>query len=173
MRVKNRSAHRVSYTIPNGANRVFNAGESMEISIEEINQLSYQPGGKALIEKYLQVPREGREALNWDFDVQPEYDYSEEDVKRIMLTGSLDEYLDMLDFAPEGVISLIRNFALTLPLADMNKMEAFKNKFGYDVAAAIKNKKAVEESIEGTPEAAPVRQRRVQPTTSSKYKVIE
>jgi hypothetical protein len=172
MKVKNRSAHRVGYTILNGPRRVFNAGETLEISIEEIGQLMYQPGGRVLIEKYLLIPEEGRQALNWEQDIQPEYDYTEEDITNIMLKGSLDEFLDMIDFAPEGVITLIRKLAITLPLNDMNKMEAFKNKFGYDIASAIKHQKEVEKELKGENfnEEPVVRQRRVQP---SKYKVIQ
>ena len=172
MRIKNRSAHRVSYTITNGPSRVFNAGEVLDIDIEEINRLMYQPGGRALIEEYLLIPAEGRAALDWQQDVQPEYDYTEDEIKHVMLKGSLDEFLDMLDFAPEGVITLVKEFAVSLPLTDMNKMEGFKEKFGYDLAAVIKNQRAVEKELANGTSAdeSTTRQRRVQP---SKYKVVE
>jgi hypothetical protein len=172
MRVKNRSTHGVSYDIPNGPSRVFSAGEVMDVDIEEIRRLMYQPGGRVLIEQYLLIPAEGRAQLDWQQEVQPEYDYTEEQVKNIMLHGSLDEFLDMLDFSPEGVISLVKNFAISLPLTDMNKMEGFKEKFGYDIAAAIKHQRAVEKELNGQNPVGETttRQRRVQP---SKYKVVE
>lgn len=169
MKIKNRSAHRVSYSIPNGARRIFNAGESMEITVDELTQLIYQPGGRELIDRYLLIPAEGREALDIG-EVQPEYDYTEEQIKNIMLKGSLDEFLDMLDFAPEGVITLIQDYSISLPLADMNKMEAFKNKFGYDIQKAIEAQKAVEQEIKKDKVAPAAPQRRVQP---SKYKIVE
>ena len=175
MRIKNRRAHRVGYHIPNGARRIFNAGESLEISIEEINQLTYQPGGKVLIDKYLLIPAEGRKILGWE-QVQPEYDYTEEQIKNVLMKGSLDVFLDMLDFAPEGVITIAKEQAILLPLTDMNKMEAFREKFGYDIATAIKHKKAVEKELSGNSNATPAEtpQRRVpRPAVAEeKYKVI-
>ena len=93
-----------------------------------------------------------------------------------MTTGSQDEFLDMLDFAPEGVITIAKEQAISLPLTDMNKMEAFREKFGYDIATAIKHKKAVEKELSGNSNAAPaeVPQRRVpRPAVAEeKYKVI-
>lgn len=174
MRVKNRSAHRVGYTIPNGARRIFNSGETLDIPVEEIGQLMYQPGGKVLIERYLLIPAEGREALGWDWEVQPEYDYTEEQIKNVLIKGSLDEFLDMLDFAPEGVITLVREYAISLPLTDMNKMEAFKEKFGYDVATAIKHKKAVDKDLSGDSAAvvSEAPKRRV-PAATNQYKIVE
>ena len=87
-----------------------------------------------------------------------------------MLYGSQDEFLDMLDFAPEGVITLIQDYSISLPLADMNKMEAFKKKFGYDIQKAIEAQKAVEQEIKKDKVAPAAPQRRVQP---SKYKIVE
>lgn len=171
MKVKNRSAHRVGYTIPNLAERLFNPGQEIEISEEEIRQLSYQPGGQYILDNYLQLCKNDRNTLNFD-KVEMEYDYSEEDVKRIILKGSLDEFRDMLDFAPEGVITLVKSLAFSLPLADLNKADAFKEKFGYDLATAIKHQQEVEKALkgEGTPEETVTRQRRVQP---SKYNIVE
>jgi hypothetical protein len=56
-----------------------------------------------------------------------------------MEEGTLDEFLDCLDFAPIGVIDLIKRYAVALPLSDYNKRKAIKDKLGYDVDAAIKN----------------------------------
>lgn len=173
MKVTNRSAHRVVYTISNGPRRVFNPGETLEVSAEELTQLFYQPGGKALLNDCLMIARVGREQLDWFEEVQPEYDYTEKEIKSIMLNGSMDEFLDMLDFAPEGVITLVKEYSLSLPLSDMNKMEAIKQQTGFDIAQAIRHKQAVDKELNGgnaAEEVAP-RQRRVQQT--SKYKVIE
>jgi len=38
-----------------------------------------------------------------------------------MTTGSLDEFLDCLDFAPEGVKDLIKTLSVELPLNDVSK----------------------------------------------------
>ena len=88
--------------------------------------------------------------------VEPEYNYSEEDVKKLILTGSLDSFLDALDFAPAGVLDMIKDFSVSLPMADMNKMQAMQEKLGFNVRLAIENNKT-DEPVE----EAPKRKRRV------------
>ena len=61
------------------------------------------------------------------------------DIKKLLLTGSLDEFLDCLDFAPPGVIDLIKKMSVSLPLGDMSKRMALKNKTGFDCDAALKH----------------------------------
>ena len=76
------------------------------------------------------------------FEPEPEYFYTEADVKRIMLSGSLDEFLDLLDFAPEAIIDTIKELSVNLPLNDVAKRDAIKEKFGFDVSRAIEIKNA-------------------------------
>ena len=51
IKVLNRDNGSVVYSLPelNGLRRVFQAGETKEITFEEIEKLSYIPGGKALL----------------------------------------------------------------------------------------------------------------------------
>ena len=69
-----------------------------------------------------------------------EYHYSEEDVKQLMQTGSLDQFLDCLDFAPQVIKEMIKTLAVELPLNDVQKREAIKEKLGFDVTKAIEIK---------------------------------
>ena len=46
---------------------------------------------------------------------------------------------DCLDFAPPGVIDLIKKFSVSLPLTDFQKVNALKAKTGFDAAAALKH----------------------------------
>ena len=97
---------------------------------------------------------------------------NEQQVVDLLLHGSLDEFLDCLDFAPTGVIELIKKFAFQLPLSDYEKRKALKNKTGFDVDAAIANsglEPTTEEKQEVTAAATPPSSRR---TTGDKYKVI-
>ena len=80
----------------------------------------------------------------------------------LLRSGSLDAFLDALDFAPTGVIDLIKTFAVQLPLNDVEKCNALKEKTGFDVMTAIKNDIA-DKTVE---EAAPVAERRVKPATT-------
>ena len=70
---------------------------------------------------------------------QPEYYMSEKDIVKLMTSGSLDEFLDCLDFAPPGVIDLIKKLSVSLPLSDIQKRNALKAKTGFDCDAALKH----------------------------------
>ena len=72
-------------------------------------------------------------------NIEPEYNMSVEDVKKLMLEGSLDAFLDCLDFAPAGVIQIIKDLAVKLPLNDVAKRKAIKDKTNFDVDRAIAN----------------------------------
>lgn len=180
--VKNRSAGMVVYSIPEqGVRREFAPGEIKKISQEELDQLSYQSGGRELMLNFLQIQNtEAREKLN--LKTEPEYDMSEEAIAELILKGSLDAFLDCLDFAPIGVIDLLKEFAVELPMTDTRKIEALLDKTGFDLNAALANKKAeAEEDKEASPAAAPQRRvaqqveeapvRRTQPEVK-KYKTI-
>lgn len=174
MKIKNRSASVVGYTIPDlNIRRRFAPGEVKDISKEEIEKLLYQPGGKELFMDDLQASAADMEALGFG-EQEPEYFYSEEDVKRVMTTGSLDEFLDFLDFTPTGGIDLVKDLAVKLPLTDMNKIEALKKATGFDAGKAIAHNKAVEKELTGDTVVAETRKRRAPVNnTQSKYKVIE
>ena len=125
MKVRNRSTSIVSYSVPDlNVKREFSAGEIKEIPQQELEILLQQPGGRVILTEYLQVSKEDIVCLDV---IQPEqeYFYSDEDVKNIMRNGSLDEFLDMLDFAPEGVMDMIKTYAVQLPLTDLYKVSAF------------------------------------------------
>ena len=177
MKVRNRSTSTVSYTVPDlNVKRVFVAGEIKEIPQKELEILVQQPGGRVILTEYLQVSKEDIKQLDV-LEPEQEYFYTEEDVKRIMKFGTQDEFLDMLDFAPEGVMDMIKTYAVQLPLSDLFKVNALKNKTGFDsakalehsldengdlqVAAAPKRRVAAEEK-------APEQKRRV----TTEYKII-
>lgn len=183
--VTNRSAGEVVYAIPDMGikMRSFQPGETKRISSEELRNLTYVPGGNVLLRDYLQISdAEMREELIGK--VEPEYNMSAEDVKKLIQNGSMDEWLDCLDFAPSGVIDLIKNLSVELPLTDTSKMEAFKEKTGINIARAIqaKQEEQAELNAAGAQEQQTA-QRRVKQqeeekpstarrTTGSKYNVV-
>ena len=136
-KVKNRSASRVGYSIPeDGIRRTFAPGEIKNITYNELLKLSYQPGGREMMVQFLQIMNEtGLDKLN--IHAQPEYHMSEQQVVDLLRTGTLDAFLDCLDFAPTGVIDLVKKFAVQLPLNDMNKLKALLEKTGFDVSKAL------------------------------------
>lgn len=137
--VKNRSAGVATYRIPElGIRRTFQAGEVKKISAEELEKLTYRPGGMALLANFLQIlDAEGIQKVG--LKPEPEYYMSERDVANLMMNGSLDAFLDCLDFAPPGVIDLIKKLSVSLPLTDFNKCKALKEKTGFDCGAALKH----------------------------------
>ena len=140
VKVINRSSGPVGYTIPEiNLSRVFAAGEDKDIPVDELQKLAYQSGGQELIDMYFLI--QDKEVAN-EFSPlvanELEYNYTKDDVIKLIRYGSLDEFLDALDFAPEGVIELIKSVSIELPLTDTQKMQAFKDKRGTDLANLIK-----------------------------------
>ena len=165
--VKNRSAGMVVYKLPElGIRREFAPGETKKISYDELEKLTYQSGGRTLMNKYLQINStqekvsavEVLDELNLKHE--PEYFMSEAQVTELLKNGSMDEFLDCLDFAPAGVIDLIKDISVKLPLNDIEKRAAILKHTGFNVTAAIEHSK---EDIEATAEAP---ERRVKPTVT-------
>lgn len=179
MSVKNRSASFVVYraVMDNGntIRREIQPGETIKVPYEELVKLSYRPGGKQLMQSFLQIDAaEALEDLN--IHTEPEYYMSEAQIIELLQTGSLDAFLDCLDFAPVGVIDLVKKYSVELPLNDSAKRQALKNKTGFDVDKALANMAPDPEDL-GQVEA-PTATRRVQPAstpgrrTEGKYKVV-
>lgn len=179
--VKNRSSSMVFYKIPEtNIRREFQPGEVKAIPFGELEKLTYQPGGRELLEEFLQILEE--DATNTlAVHREVEYDMSEAQIRDLLLTGSLDAFLDALDFAPIGVVDLIKSLAVSLPLTDLNKRKALKEKTGFDVDKALVH--IEEEKAEEKVPAAPATERRVKETrkteeaaparrTTSNYKVV-
>lgn len=141
IKVTNRYSGTVGYTIPDLDNlhRNYQAGETKEVTFEELYRLANVPGGEYILKNYLVV--KDYEALKEILpSVEPEYFYTKEDVKNLMETGSLDAFLDCLDFAPDGIIDIIKELAVDLPLNDISKRNAIREKTGFNVDAAIRVK---------------------------------
>lgn len=137
--VKNRSASTVIYRIPeDNIRREFAPGETRKINYDELIHLSYQPGGRELMENFLQI--EDENAIN-DLNLRTEEEYymDEKQIINLIKTGTLDQFLDCLDYAPMGVIDLLKDFSVKVPLEDYDKRRALKEKTGFDVDKAIAN----------------------------------
>ena len=171
--VKNRSTSRVIYQIPSlNIRREFAPGETMKISYDELVKFMYEPGARTLLENFLQIDAE-TVLQDLNINTQPEYFLDEQQIKDLLLSGSQEAFLDCLDFAPVGVIDLVKSYAVSLPLSDYNKRQALKEKIGFDVDKALENKRAeLEDSKKETsqkterPKAQPATTRR----TNANYK---
>lgn len=154
--VKNRSASMVVYKIPEeGIRREFAPGETKRISYGELEKLSYQSGGRSLMTNFLQIT-DDEVINNLNIHAENEYFISEEQIIDLLKTeGNMDAFLDCLDYAPVGVIDLIKQFAVSLPLNSLEKRQAIKEKTGFDVNQALQH--IEEEKLESKEEvSAPV-----------------
>ena len=186
IKVTNRSNGRVGYTIPdlNNLHRVFVAGETKEVTMEELRKLSWVSGGKVLLNKYLII--EDQDAIKEIMgQVEPEYFYTEEDVKKLLQTGTLEQLQDCLDFASEGVIELVKELAVKLPVNNVSMRQEILKRTGFNVDKAIAiNEESKNDGIEEAPEkttrrAAPISEepaaaarRTATPEVNSKYKNV-
>lgn len=162
-KVTNRSSCTVSYQIPDGFGfREFAPGQTLEITFDELEKLSYTPGGQNIISKYLLI-RDTEVTESLAVHTEPEYYMTEKDIIELLLHGSLDAFLDALDFAPVGVIQIIKDQAVKMKLNDVAKREAILKKTGFDVTKAIQHN--AESKEEASNEDSP--KRRVQPAAAS------
>ena len=110
--VKNRSASTVVCRIPElGIRKEFAPGETMKMSYDELEKLTYQAGGRELLANFLQIMEdEVNDALN--VPRENEYYMNEQQIVDLLRSGSLEAFEDCLDFAPIGVIDLVKQFAV-------------------------------------------------------------
>ena len=146
IKVKNRDNGTVGYTIPDLGNlhRNFQANETKEVTMDELRKLSYLPGGEVILRDCLIINNDEavQELLG---TVEPEYNYTETQIRELLTTGTLDQFLDALDFAPKGVIDLIKDLAVSTELNDVAKREALLKKTGFNVTKAIENNRYTQE----------------------------
>lgn len=174
--VVNRAACSVSYSIPElHVERSFRPlgqpGDRMQVSSEELQALSYLHGGKILLDKYLMIEEEDiQEQLG--ITVEPEYLYTLDEIRELLKNGTEDQLEDCLNFAPTGVLDLVKREAIAMRLDSYTKREMISKKLGINLEAMIKNDiiiKASESNAEvvvaepGTRKAAPVKRKTAAP----------
>ena len=174
--VTNRDNGVVGYTVPDlGIRRIYQPQETKDVTFEELLKLSYLPGGNTILKENLIIHSD--EAIKSLFgEVEPEYYYTEEDIKKLLTVGSLEQLEDCLDFAPEGVKDIVKDLAIKMQINDISKREAIHKATGLDISKAIEiDKQSQDSDDEGaaadktstkTRRAAPINEER-------KIKVIE
>lgn len=144
IKVRNRSSRMLIYKIPDmGVRREWQPGEVKNISREELDALSYVPGGTAMLRDSLFI-EDADVVKEMPIKVEPEYYLDEKGVIDLIQNGTVEAFLDCLDFAPDGVIDLIKKYAYELPCNDSRKRDALKTKTGFDVTLALQHKAEVE-----------------------------
>ena len=137
VRVENRSRAVVGFKIPDTKiPKRFVAGEVKEITMGELRQAVQVPGTRLTILNNLIIHDKSavEELLP---EAEPEYFYTVKDVDFLLEQGTLDQLKDALDFAPEGVVSLIKERAVKNELNDVKKREAILEATNFNVTGAI------------------------------------
>lgn len=181
--VTNRDNGSVGYTVPDGKYdivRKFQRNETKKIPYEELELLMMQPGGRYTLENLLKIedPEAVKQLLH---SVEPEYNYSVEDIKNLLLNGSLEQLEDCLDFAPAGVINLVKDIAVELELNDYKKREAITKKTGFNITSIIEaNKVSAESEQNDTPTTrrtepmkAGTEEKKQRKTAPPKYEILD
>lgn len=171
VKVTNRSNGPVGYNIPDapaGYERNFAPGQTLEVEYEEIKKLYWTTGGRVLIKEYFTITDE--EVLG-DLGIvpEPEYFYTKDDVKELLLNGSYEQLEDALEFGPEGVIELIRDLAVDLKIPDVNKRDLISEKTGANISQII----ALEKQLNETPVVEEKKVRRAEPVKAVEAKPAE
>lgn len=144
--VTNRSASQVIYRIPeDNIRREFAPRETKKISGEELEKLTFQAGGREILANFLQIQNE-QELDNLNIAVEPEYFMTEEQVIELIKNGSVDAFTDALNFAPIGVIDLIKDLSVKLPLENTEKKKVLKEITGFNLDKALENLEAEREA---------------------------
>ena len=186
--VRNRNNGTTGYTLADGAKetRLWAENEIKKITFAELKRVSYLPGGAELLRDYLVIEDPAAiEALNVGIDIQeqPEYLYTENEIRNLLFNGSLDELKDFLDFSPDGGIEIAKQIAVNEELPDMRKRKIISEATGFNINTAIEiNDMMKDNSI--AEDAAPKKQRRVaketeaapapeKPTRRTNYKIVE
>jgi hypothetical protein len=182
--VTNRDSGHVGYTIPDrGLHRSFSPGETKKIPLDELQQLQWVPGGDYILKHLLMVNnQDALSALN--MDVEPEYFYTEEDIKTILSpVGTLDQLRDFLDYSPEGGKEILKKLAVEMELPDTRKRKIISEATGFNIDSAINvntilnaedaQSEEEEKSARGQRRATPIKESAA-PTrrTTPQYKVV-
>lgn len=176
VQVRNRSNRVVIYHVDDmHVRREFAPGETKMIPVDELLALSQKAGGAYIIRNSLFI-QDAPTVKEMPMKVEPEYYLDDKGVIDLLKNGSVDALLDCLDFAPGGVIELVKKYAVDLPITDTRKIKAIQEKTGFKVDLALKHKEELAaEAAEAAGQtdsgmevkAAPTR--RVQPTAAEEH----
>lgn len=155
--VRNRDSGNVGYSIKDlGIWRNFAPKETKKVPLEELKALQYAPGGEFTLKHLLMIKdTDALSALN--IETEPEYFYTETEIKELLTKGTLDQLKDCLDFAPEGVIEIIKKMAVEIQLPDTLKRTAIFEKTGFNINNAIMVNKVMDEPEDNFIEPAKTR----------------
>lgn len=158
VKITNRDNGVAGYRIPDlNIYRRFTPGETKEVPLSELKALQFTSGGDAMLRDIFVIKDQSALAALNMMDMEPEYYYSAEDIEKLLFEGSLDQLEDALNFAPDGVISIIKDIAVKKEIPDMRKRELITKMTGFGVQNAINVNHILEDDSQEEETDAPKR----------------
>lgn len=135
--VKNRNNGGTGYMLPERhLQRDFAPEQEKKVAFNELAELMYTPGGEYIL-RHLLIVKDKNARLELGLDVEPEYEYTEEDIRKVMFNGSLDEFTDFVNFAPDGALEIAKRIAVKEFLPDTNKRKILGKRMNFNIDKAI------------------------------------
>ena len=129
--VVNRKQGGLTILIPdlNVRKRFAKTGAFSTMTVGELEALKISPGGERVLKEYLRI--EDAEVADHILDgqVEAEYNYGEKEIDFLLYKATTEQLLDALDFAPEGVLEIIRAKAIEKWPNTTDKLIAINEKF--------------------------------------------
>lgn len=159
LNVKNRSHTDVTLLnkFPHDPVRTIQAGGEILMTFGELKDFYQISKGSAwMVENALQIVGKSENEVKEIMTVltrkkiEPEYFYSEEEIIKMLNENDLDGIADAMDFAPSGVIDLIADYAVELPITDTKMMKIISKRTDFDIQERIsisQKQKAREEDL--------------------------
>lgn len=156
--VKNLADYRVGYKIEeDNIRRQFSPYEIKNIKAGELRKLNYTRGGHIMLTEYLSVMnRELAKEFGVDDDsYDNEYNWDVQKVDSVLIQEPIEVLQDALDFAPNGIVELIKDRAIALKIDSMDKRLAISKAIGVDLGGMIDIQQMKEEEEAAAPAAKP------------------
>ena len=173
--VRNRTEGSVAYKLDSlrVARSWPKTGSVLQISIDELKELMVHPGGEYILRNLVIIEDEAARIEILGAEVQPEYNYTEDEIKYILYEAEDNVLLDCLDYAPVGVLELIKEFSLEKMPNTTAKIKAINQKLNINLNKIVEMMHDDDEDVikqTGTNDrrTAPV----VLPEKKDKYKVV-
>lgn len=160
--VRNFTSQRVVYTIPEkNIKRDFSPFETKALNAGELRELWFKSGGEKLLQDYLGV---NNRELAAEFGISDdlfthEYSWTQDDIDRVLTSGSEDELADALDYAPRGIVDSLVDRAVALRIPDMNKRKLITQMTDKDISKKIAYKEMLEADMDDKVDNTPRRRR--------------
>lgn len=171
--VENMTSHRCGYALDNGTRRRFAPHARMTVPAEEIRQAVYEHGNYIFVNELRVTDKDLATEIGVPEDMV-EYYWTEDDIKEALTEKPIEEFLDAVDFGPEGVKEEMATLAVEMEISDNSRREALQEATGKNITAQIENKHAYdtkeekEETKKST--ASTTRKRRTSTTKSTTSK---